>query len=298
MKLIRMSEKPVLEPVKDHPWEKAAVFNAAMVHENGLFHMIYRATDIGGHDKYGRYINTFGYAVSKDLLTWHRHGKPILSNDVPQELRGPEDPRIVKIENTYYMTYTGFGDRRPEDYRICMATSTDLVNWKRHGVLLDEPNKNAALFSKKINGRYCLLHRRQPDIWLAYSDDLKTWDDHTKIITTRPDSWDDVRIGIAGPPVQIDEGWLLFYHGVDSTNCYRLGVVLLDRDKPEKVLARQNVPIIEPELSWEIDGFIPNVIFSCATVLHEDRVYCCYGGADTVIGMAYIDLKDIKFDKS
>lgn len=298
MKLIRMSEKPVLEPVKDHPWEKAAVFNAAMVHENGLFHMIYRATDIGGHDKYGRYINTFGYAVSKDLLTWHRHGKPILSNDVPQELRGPEDPRIVKIENTYYMTYTGFGDRRPEDYRICLATSTDLVNWKRHGVLLDEPNKNAALFAKKINGRYCLLHRRQPDIWLAYSDDLKTWDDHTEIITTRPDSWEDVRIGIAGPPVQIDAGWLLFYHGVDSTNCYRLGVVLLDRDKPEKVLARQNAPIIEPELSWEIDGFIPNVIFSCATVLHEDRIYCCYGGADTVIGMAYIDLKDIKFDKS
>lgn len=293
-----MSEKPVLEPVKDHPWEKAAVFNAAMVHENGLFHMIYRATDIGGHDKYGRYINTFGYAVSKDLLTWHRHGKPILSNDVPQELRGPEDPRIVKIENTYYMTYTGFGDRRPEDYRICLATSTDLVNWKRHGVLLDEPNKNAALFAKKINGRYCLLHRRQPDIWLAYSDDLKTWDDHTEIITTRPDSWEDVRIGIAGPPVQIDAGWLLFYHGVDSTNCYRLGVVLLDRDKPEKVLARQNAPIIEPELSWEIDGFIPNVIFSCATVLHEDRIYCCYGGADTVIGMAYIDLKDIKFDKS
>lgn len=293
-----MSEKPVLEPVKDHPWEKAAVFNAAMVHENGLFHMIYRATDIGGHDKYGRYINTFGYAVSKDLLTWHRHGKPILSNDVPQELRGPEDPRIVKIENTYYMTYTGFGDRRLEDYRICLATSTDLVNWKRHGVLLDEPNKNAALFAKKINGRYCLLHRRQPDIWLAYSDDLKTWDDHTEIITTRPDSWEDVRIGIAGPPVQIDAGWLLFYHGVDSTNCYRLGVVLLDRDKPEKVLARQNAPIIEPELSWEIDGFIPNVIFSCATVLHEDRIYCCYGGADTVIGMAYIDLKDIKFDKS
>ena len=296
MKLIRMSEKPVLEPVKDHPWEKAAVFNAAMVHENGLFHMIYRATDIGGHEKYGRYINTLGYAVSKDLLTWHRHDKPILTNDVPQELRGPEDPRVVKIDNTYYMTYTGFGDRVPDDYRICLATSTDLVNWKRHGVLLDEPNKNSALFSTKINGRYCLLHRRHPDIWLAYSDDLKIWDNHIKIITTRPNCWDNVRIGIAGPPILIDEGWLLFYHGVDNTNCYRLGVILLDRDQPEKVLARQIAPIIEPELSWEINGFIPNVIFSCATVLYKDRVYCCYGGADTIIGMAYIDLKDIKFD--
>ncbi len=75
MKLIRMSDKPVLEPIKDHQWEKAAVFNAAMVHVNGVFHMIYRATtDIGGHDKYGHYINTLGYAVSKDLLTWHNWG--------------------------------------------------------------------------------------------------------------------------------------------------------------------------------------------------------------------------------
>ena len=296
MKLIRMTEKPVLEPVKDHPWEAAAVFNAAMVYEKGQFHMIYRATDIGGHKRFGRYINTFGYAVSKDLLTWERQTKPILSNDVPQELRGPEDPRIVKIDNTFYMTYTGFGGRFRGDFRICLATSTDLINWKRRGVLLDEPNKNSALFSKKINGRYCLLHRRKPDIWVTYSDDLKTWDNHKKIVTTRPNNWENVRIGIAGPPVLIDDGWLLFTHGVDSTNAYRLGVVLLDRDNPEKVLARQNTPIIEPELDWEINGFIPNVIFSCATVLHDDRVYCCYGGADTVIGMAYIDLKDIVFD--
>ena len=78
MKLIRMSDKPVLEPIQDNQWEKAAVFNAAMVHVNGVFHMIYRATDIGGHESFGHYINTLGYAVSKDLLTWHRRSKPIL----------------------------------------------------------------------------------------------------------------------------------------------------------------------------------------------------------------------------
>ncbi|MFC1528037.1 glycosidase [Candidatus Neomarinimicrobiota bacterium] len=298
MKLIRMTEKPVLEPIKDHPWEKSAVFNAAMVHENGLFHMIYRATDIGGHDKYGRYINTLGYAVSKDLLTWHRHNKPILSNDVPQELRGPEDPRIVKIENTFYMTYTGFGGRALGDFRICMATSTDLINWKRHGVLLDEPNKNSAIFRENIDGRYCMFHRRHPDIWICFSDDLKHWEDHQKVMSPIPDSWNQARIGIAGPPIKIDDGWFLIFHGVDENNHYRLGSVLLDYKDPSKVLFRQVEPIMEPELDWEINGFIPNVIFSCATVLHKDRVYCCYGGADTVIGMAYIDINDIKFDYS
>lgn len=296
MKLIRMSDKPVLEPIKDNQWEKAAVFNAAMVYENGLFHMIYRATDIGGHDKYGRYINTLGYAVSKDLLTWHRRSEPILSNDVPQELRGPEDPRIVKIENTYHMIYTGFGDRMPEDYRICLATSNDLIHWERHGVMLDEPNKNASLFPEKIDGRYYMFHRRHPDIWICFSDDLKRWKDYKKVLSPIPNSWNQARIGIAGPPVKINDGWFLIFHGVDENNHYRLGATLLDYKNPAKVLFRQVEPIIEPEFDWEINGYIPNVIFSCATVLHDNRIYCCYGGADTVIGMAYIDIKDIKFD--
>jgi predicted GH43/DUF377 family glycosyl hydrolase len=146
MKLTRISNEPIFKPVHENEWERSAVFNCAAVHENGLFHMIYRATDIGGHERYGEYINMLGYAVSKDLKTWHRLDEPILKNDVPQELRGPEDPRIVKIDDTFHMTYTGFGNRFSGDYRICHATSKDLVNWKRHGVLLDEGNKNSAFF--------------------------------------------------------------------------------------------------------------------------------------------------------
>ncbi len=76
MKLIRMTDEPVLKPIKEHDWEKSAVFNAALVYENDLFHMIYRATDIGGSEKYGRYINSLGYAVSSDMLTWKRRTNP------------------------------------------------------------------------------------------------------------------------------------------------------------------------------------------------------------------------------
>jgi predicted GH43/DUF377 family glycosyl hydrolase len=298
MKLTRISEKPIFEPVIRNDWEKAAVFNCTGVYENGLFHMIYRATNIGGHKRYGEYINSLGYAVSKDLLNWHRYSKPILRNDVDQEIRGPEDPRVVKIEDKYFMTYTGFAGRFPGDYRICLATSDDLVNWKRHGVVLDEENKNAAFFPAKLNGEYFLLHRRKPDIWLCSSKDLKNYDNHKKIMSPIAESsWQNRRIGIAGPPVQHSDGWLLFYHAVDKKNHYRLGVALLDIDDPGKVLARQSTPVLEPELNWEINGYVPNVVFSCATLDHEDRYVVIYAGADTVIGAAYIKKKDIIFNK-
>jgi len=295
MKLTRMSEEPVLKPIEEHEWERAGVFNTAAVYHKGLFHMVYRATDIGGHEKYGEYINKLGYAVSKDLKTWHRLSEPIFENDVPQEARGPEDPRIVKIDDTFYMTYVGFANRFPGDYRISLATSKDLVNWERHGVLLDEENKNSALFPQKFGNEYFLLHRRHPDIWISSTKDFKTFYDHTKVMSPIPNSWQQTRIGIAGPPVSHKDGWLLIYHAVDENNHYRLGAALLDRDNPREVIARHPDPIIEPELEWEIEGWVPNVIFSCATIELEDRYVVIYAGADTAIGVAYIKKEDVKF---
>jgi predicted GH43/DUF377 family glycosyl hydrolase len=218
-----------------------------------------------------------------------------LKNNVPQEARGPEDPRIVKIEDKFYMNYTGFKGDNHNDYRICLATSTDLIHWERQGVVLDEPNKDAAIFPKKIGGLYWMFHRRSPDIWIAHSKDLKEWTGHQRIVTPRPEKWDSLRIGIAGPPLLIDDGWLLLYHGVDEHHVYRLGVMLLDRNDPTRVIAHQDDPIIEPELEWEINGYVPNVIFSCGAVIQDGQLYCCYGGADTVIGVARIAVKDIKF---
>lgn len=297
IKLTRISQEPILKPEPKHSWEQAAVFNAGAVYEKGLYHMIYRATNIGGHEKYGDYINNFGYAVSKDLFNWHRLSEPVMKNNVAQELRGPEDPRIVKIGDTFYMTYVGFANRFPGDYRICLATSEDLVHWQRHGVLLDEENKNSSLFPEKIKGEYLLLHRRHPDIWIASSLDLKNFTNHTRIMTTINDDWQCTRIGIAGPPVRHPQGWLLFYHVVDKMNTYRLGVALLDYENPRRIIARHSRPVIEPELPWEINGFVPNVIFSCATVENDDKYVVIYAGADTVIGAAYVKKTDVDFEK-
>ena len=253
IKLTRYSEKPIFTPKKEHGWEAASVFNCGVIYDNGLVHMIYRATNISSGGQDGDYINNLGYAVSIDGVHFNRLEKPILINNVPQELRGPEDPRIVKIGGIFYMLYTGFGGRFDGDYRICLATSKNLINWERHGVILDEPNKDASLFPEKINGKFIMFHRRHPDIWICSSDDLVHWRDHTLVMKALPNSyWENNKIGISGPPIKIKDGWLLLYHGVSKDMVYRQGIALLDLKDPTKVIARQSTPILEPELEWEI----------------------------------------------
>jgi predicted GH43/DUF377 family glycosyl hydrolase len=297
IKLERLSDTPVVVPDPAQPWERSATFNTAAIYDNGLFHLLYRATDIGCHVRFGDYMNAIGYAVSTDGIHFRKLDKPVLApGEHPQELRGAEDGRLVKIGDTFHLIYTGFSNRFDRDYRICRATSKNLINWERHGVVLDEPNKNSSLFPELIDGKYCLMHRRYPDIWIAWSDDLTTWYGHTKVLSPIPETWQDARVGIAGPPIKTPQGWFLMYHAARlADNSYRLGAALLDLKDPSRVLARQAEPIIEPELAWEKVGFVPNVIFSNGHALKGDDLYVYYGGADTVIGVAAMRMSDVRF---
>lgn len=296
IKLKRVSEEPILSPNPAHKWEATAVFNTAAIYDKGLVHLIYRATDITSNGRDGKYINSFGYAVSADGINFNRLEQPILINDTPQEARGPEDPRIIKIGDIFYMMYTGYGGRFGGDYRISLATSKNLIDWQRQGVMLDEANKDASLFPEKIGGKHLMFHRRPPDIWLADSDDLKTWDNHRLVMSALPNStWENEKIGIGGPPIKRDDGWLLIYHGVSKDHCYSLGIALLDINDPTKVIARQAEPILEPELDWEVNGYVPNVVFSCGQVVIGDELFVYYGGADTAIGVAKVRMDEIVF---
>ncbi len=297
IRLQRLSDQPILRPRPENPWEAAAVFNCAAILANGLVHLIYRATDITSNGDQGVYINSLGYAVSADGLHFNRLQQPILKNDAEQELRGPEDPRIVEIDGVFYMMYTGYGGRFPGDYRICLASSQNLIDWRRHGVVLHEQNKDASLFPERIAGRYIMFHRRGVGIWLAYSDDLQRWYGHRSIMQPiAGSSWENEKIGIAGPPIKTDEGWLLIYHGVSGHKRYCLGAALLDLHDPSQVLARQAEPILEPELEWEINGYVPNVVFSCGQAIVDGKLYIYYGGADTAVGVATLDQRDITFE--
>ncbi len=296
IKLERIFQHPILEPDVKHDWEAAAVFNSAAVYHDNRYHLIYRATDIDASGRDGPFISTLSHAVSTDGLHFKRTDTPLLTGEGEQELRGLEDPRIVKIDDIFYMMYTGYRGKAPGDYRICLASSSDLINWKRHGTVLDESNKDASLFPEKINGRFCMFHRRDPDIWIAYSDDLKNWVDHTRVMKPDPDNeWESKKIGIAGPPVRTEGGWLLIYHGVSHESVYTLGIALLDFTDPSIVLSRQKEAILEPELDWETKGCVPNVVFSCGQIETPDRILVYYAGADTVIGVAAIEKNRIIF---
>jgi predicted GH43/DUF377 family glycosyl hydrolase len=291
IRLIRLSEQPVLRPRGTSAWEKGAVFNCAALFERGLIHLIYRATDRPSAGE--PFISRLGYAISSDGITFNRLDQPLFEPRGAQEARGAEDPRIVKLGDTYYMLYTGYSGR---DFKIYSATSKNLIYWHHHGILLDEQNKDASLFPEMIGERYLLIHRRAPAIWLAESVDLENWHEHTPILEPIAGSaWENEKIGLAGPPVRTARGWLMIYHGVSDDRVYSLGAALLDLEEPRKVLARQEEPILSPELEWEINGHVPRVVFSCGQADLGDRLLVYYGAADTVIGVAELYKRDIRF---
>ena len=284
MQFERYPGNPVLRPNPLSAWEALNVFNCAVVHHNGLFHMLYRAQGID-------YKSSIGYAVSIDGYDWARLDKPVLTYGPEYETRGVEDPRVSRIDGAFYMTYTGYS---VHGTRASMARSTNLIEWERLGVVLPyEDNKDHALFPERVGGRYCMFHRREPDIWVAYSDDLLHWTDHQRVFGPRP-GWESRKVGISGPPLKTSSGWLLVYHGVDDELYYRQGVALLDPEDPTRVLSRPDGFVLEPREPWEHLGDVPHVVFSCATLRVRDELWIYYGGADRVIGQASCPMSELK----
>jgi predicted GH43/DUF377 family glycosyl hydrolase len=174
------------------------------------------------------------------------------------------------------------------------AESTNLIAWQRIGPLVPAPkNKDHVLFPRKIGGRYVTFHRPPPSMWLAYSDDLKTWGDFQLLMEPRPGLWDGRTIGAAGVPVETEHGWLIIYHAYDDTRTYRFGAALLDLADPSKVIARPKDFIMEPVETWEHKGDVPEAIFSTANPVVDGTVYVYYGGADRVIGVATCGLEEL-----
>ncbi len=299
MKLKRHPANPLLLPIPTSSWEAYHVFNPSVIYHNGLFHMHYRAQGLD-------WISRIGYAVSADGIHWNRLRQPVLSPQDDFDARGVEDPRVVELEGVFYMTYTAYGKSvlGPPETAIrgggilpMIARSQNLIVWERMGpIVRGEHNKDHVLFPERIGGRFAAFHRRQPDVWIAYSDDLLTWreEEMAPIFGPRPQShWDNLKVGANGAPIRTEEGWLMLYHGVDEEKVYRLGVCLLDLEDPTKVIRRPQQPILEPEELWELRGDVPNVVFSCANPVVGDLVYVYYGGGDHVIGLATCSLEDL-----
>ena len=307
MELKRYKLNPVIAPT-DNWWENEAVFNCAAARSNGNIHILYRAIGKDGVSRFGHAISTNGLDIAK------RDSEPNYES-VGDELEklGVEDPRVTRIEGRYYITYTGVSlypccettpslvKSSPWRCRVGLISTTNFQTYQKHGCILpDVDNKDVALFPEKINGRYVMLHRTFPNIWIAFSDDLLNWYDHQLLMRVQPTAWDCNRIGAGAPPMKTEYGWMNFYHGVDHQRVYRLGILLLDLDDPTKVIGRSAYPILSPEENYEKEGLIPNVVFTCGAVEMDGQYFVYYGGADKVIGVATMpveDLKKIKMEK-
>lgn len=228
---------------------------------------------------------------------WVIDSEPTLLPDAerPEELWGIEDPRITFVEELgkYAIAYTAFGKGGPG---IGLALTTDFRTFERLGLALQPDDKDAALLPRRLNGSFALLHRPMAhghgDIWLSFSPDLRNWGDHRPVLRARRGGWWDAnKIGLSPPLIETPRGWLMLYHGVRQTasgSIYRLGVALLDGDRPDRCLLRGGSWIFGPEAAYECAGDVANVTFPCGYTLDGDgdTLNLYYGAADTSVALA------------
>jgi predicted GH43/DUF377 family glycosyl hydrolase len=201
---------------------------------------------------------------------------------------GIEDARFVEFRHddgrrTFYATYTAYSGR---GIRSELIETTDFLSFRMTPLSGSAArNKGMALFPRKINGRYAMIGRQDNEnLHLIYSDDLHRWGEG--VVFLRPEfPWEFVQIGNCGSPIELDQGWLLLTHGVGPVRKYSIGAVLLDKADPTKVLARSSEPLLRPEPS-EREGYVPNVVYTCGAMLHNDRIILPYAVSDTYSNFA------------
>ena len=295
----RLSPDPIVTP-QGNNFESAGTFNPSVVKHDGKFVMLYRAQDHKG-------TSSLGYANSDDGVHFTRQAEPVLASEAPYEKGGGvEDPRLQKIGDTYYLTYTGYNNvdgAAPDkkDAQLCLATSTDLIHWRRQGVIIPSYRgkwnvkwtKSGAIVPEKINGKYWMYYLadakgQDQQMGVAYSEDLLHWTealDHP-IVASRPGMFDSQVVEPGPPPIITPQGIFLVYNGADDNLVYSTGWVLFDKKDPTKVLARADKSVFKPEKDWEKIGQVPNVVFVEGMVRDGNRWLFYYGGADKNVGVA------------
>ncbi len=296
----RIAQNPILTP-RGNGFESRDVFNSAAIEINGSIYLLYRAMDANN-------TSTIGLAISKDGITIdERLDAPVYAPRADFETKrgsptgnsGCEDPRIVRIDDTLHLTYTAYDGAHPPSGATSSISVTDFLarrfeNWSAPFLLTPDgiDDKDLALLPEKVDGNYLLYHRINNMICADVLPDLagdKRVSRCIEVMAPRLGMWDGTKVGSAAPPIKVGDKWLMIYHGVSRHATYRLGAALLDASGTA-VLARTADPVFEPLETYEKEGEVANVVFSCGAVVRGDTVYLYYGAADKVIGVATASL--------
>lgn len=323
----RYPANPILKPNPQNQWENLCVLNPAVIFDEHTkkFVMVYRA----GGDEIKHHIR-LGLATSVDGFRFERYSdEPVFDVDEDDADGGcVEDPRIVDIDGIYYMTYASrayapgrywlpIEEKRREATWIVphmasepwflrtnetisyLAATKDFIHYKRLGRITDarEDDRDVVLFPRKIGGKFYRISRpvinEDRSIWIAASDDLLEWPTRTKLYSGQ-EKWENSRVGAGCPPIETEDGWLLIYHGVNEEDkCYRVGLMLLDREDPTKILARTRMFVLEPTEPYETDGLYAGCVFPTGAVVRDGTLYVYYGCADKYVAVVTEKLQNV-----
>ena len=211
------------------------------------------------------------------------------------ESNGIEDARFVKFTDDdgrvrYFATYTAYNGR---SIMPKLVETRDFYNFKImpiHGE--NAQNKGMALFPRKINGKYAMLARLDGvNNYIMFSDDINLWDE-VKMIQSPELPWEFIQVGNCGSPIETEYGWLVLTHGVGVMRKYVMSAILLDLDDPTKVIGKLSEPLITPN-EEEREGYVPNVVYSCGSIINNDEVVIPYAMSDTASTYATVSLKEL-----
>jgi predicted GH43/DUF377 family glycosyl hydrolase len=317
--------EPILLPRKDVEWEAKGVFNPSVIYDQGKFIMLYRtypkSLEMGEPRlirpgfNFKNQISYIGYADSDDGVHFERRDTPFIAPDQPYDAFGCEDPRITKIDDTFYITYTAIDSPINErkgnlHVRIALATTKDFKTLEKHGIIgPDVESKAAAFFPEQVNdGKIGFIMTANSDsvnseIVVRYFDSIQEatsstfseWDEFfaTSKPTLQSAWWLQRGPELGAAPIKTDKGWLLLYSAESMSHSWTISAALTDLKEPHVFLARVPGCILEPVTIYEREGLVDNVTFPSGAVVKEGKLYVYYGAADTVIGLATCDLNEL-----
>jgi predicted GH43/DUF377 family glycosyl hydrolase len=312
----RSQHNPILVPNGDHYWEEFGTFNMCPIRRNKTIYGLYRAISAIDKMTLQQQTSVIGIAKSKDGIHFEDR-VPFIAPQEDWDIHGCEDPRVTFFEGKYYIFYTALS-RFPfgaEGIKVAVGVSDDLKKLNERHLVTPFNAKAMTLFPERINGKITVIFSAHTDlppakVSIAQFDKIEQlWDpsfweewikklnDHSLNFTRTP--YDHLEVG--APPLKTKYGWLLIYSHIQNyfsgpeklDRIFGIEALLLDLKDPTKIIGRTRGPILAPEESYELSGYIPDVIFPTGAIIEKDLLYIYYGAADTTTCLAFVNLEDL-----
>jgi len=286
----RYKNNPIISPSKRKAYENKAAFNPTATAHNNKVYLFYRAEGKNG-------VSSLCLAISNDGYNFQKHqDNPIIKPTLPEEKGGCEDPRITKIGDTFYLLYTSYNGQQPVTAKTInesLATSKDMLHWKKQGILI-KGLKSAIILPEKINSQYFMFIGGE-NIKIATSKDLTHWEiDSQPILSIREDKFDNRYVEVGPLPFIYQNKIVFFFNVADKKGTFYTSLAFLDKNNPRKVLYRADKPILTPTKPYEKHGNVKNIIFGTGLVEFKGKYFYYYGSADTTISVATVSKKKME----